>query len=292
MTDDAQREIEYYAAMFKHMQHKKYELFVVSKIIHSLNDREVEFTTQQLVRDGDKYFLLDLYFPQFRLAIEVDEGYHEKKEQIKADKIRERAVANRAQIHIERISVADRPIGAVYADIDAVVRRVREMKADAVKDDSFVPFVYGNRYRADHWIAKGGLSISDPAKFRTHADVAKLFNKDTISQQHAVVGFAKDRALWFPKWHENNDWINTLSADGEAITMEPQPGGKHDKPSAQKSRKPWAPEIYVFGHHRDVLGHVYYTFDGVFAVEREADDCTKFRRVCTSIKLPSGDHQK
>lgn len=292
MTDDAQREIEYYAAMFKHMQHKKYELFVVSKIIHNLNDRELEFTTQQLVRDGGKYFLLDLYFPQFRLAIEVDESYHEKKEQIKADKIRKRAVENRAQIKIERISVSDRPIGAVYVDIDAVVRRVREMKADAVKDHSFVPFVYGNRYKADHWIAKGRLSTSDPAKFRTHEDVAGLFNRDKINRQVAVVDFAKNRALWFPKWHVNNDWINTLSADGEAITMEAQPGGQHDNPSAPKRRKPWAPEIYVFGHHPDVLGQAYYTFDGVFTVEREAEDCTKFRRVCTSIKLPSGDHQK
>lgn len=59
-------ELTYYARLLTKLRNKKYEFYVVSRIIHLLNDTEIQFTTQQLVRkeDGGRY-LIDLYFPQF-----------------------------------------------------------------------------------------------------------------------------------------------------------------------------------------------------------------------------------
>ncbi|MGB0960310.1 MAG: AbaSI family restriction endonuclease [Halocynthiibacter sp.] len=50
------------------IQHKQWELFVVSRIINGLvmDDGDVEFVCQQLIRRSkERYALTDLYFPQF-----------------------------------------------------------------------------------------------------------------------------------------------------------------------------------------------------------------------------------
>lgn len=60
------------------IKHKKYELYVLSRIVHGLNDPGIKFKFQQYAkRNGNgKYALIDLFLPQFNIAIEVDEAYH------------------------------------------------------------------------------------------------------------------------------------------------------------------------------------------------------------------------
>ena len=50
------------------------ELYVISRIIHLLDDEEIEFICQQYVksRSGVGY-LIDLCFPQLKLYCEIDE---------------------------------------------------------------------------------------------------------------------------------------------------------------------------------------------------------------------------
>ena len=82
-------ELTYYAKLLTKLRNKKYEFYVVSRIIHLLNDTEIQFTTQQLVRKKDgKRYLIDLYFPQFKIAVEIDESHHLSNEE--ADRTRER----------------------------------------------------------------------------------------------------------------------------------------------------------------------------------------------------------
>lgn len=46
-------ELTYYAILLTKFHNKKYEFYVVSRIIHLLNDTEIQFTTQQIVRKDD-----------------------------------------------------------------------------------------------------------------------------------------------------------------------------------------------------------------------------------------------
>ena len=46
-------ELTYYARPLTKFHNKKYEFYVVSRIIHLLNDTEIQFTTQQVVRKDD-----------------------------------------------------------------------------------------------------------------------------------------------------------------------------------------------------------------------------------------------
>ena len=59
---------KYILRNFSKIQHKKWELYVITRIIHLLNDPELEFICQQLVKTPDnKRYLTDLCFPQLNL---------------------------------------------------------------------------------------------------------------------------------------------------------------------------------------------------------------------------------
>jgi len=55
---------------------KKYEAYVVNRIVHLLDDISIKFITQQYVTRPEGRALTDLFFPQFNLHVEVDEGQH------------------------------------------------------------------------------------------------------------------------------------------------------------------------------------------------------------------------
>ena len=60
----------------KFFHNKKYELYVVSRVLFSLNDPEIEFICQQYVKTPKGRNFVDLYFPQFQLYLKVNEDYH------------------------------------------------------------------------------------------------------------------------------------------------------------------------------------------------------------------------
>ena len=97
--------------------HKKYETFVINQIYSRLNNPQLEIATQQrIVTKNDGVKFIDLYFPQLKIGIEVDEPYHDDKEQAKRDRKREKNIKNAVldstivetnkKIHFERISIS------------------------------------------------------------------------------------------------------------------------------------------------------------------------------------------
>ena len=63
-------------------RNKKWEVYVVTRIIHLLDDDNLEFACQQCVKDkgNDRFYLTDLCFPSLGLYIEVNEkGGHSGK---------------------------------------------------------------------------------------------------------------------------------------------------------------------------------------------------------------------
>ena len=65
---------------FRHTHRKDYENYVVTGIWHRLRgmnlQHDLEPVTQQYVKRDNGYALLDLYFPQIKVAVECDEAYH------------------------------------------------------------------------------------------------------------------------------------------------------------------------------------------------------------------------
>ena len=86
-------------------KNKKYEAYVVTRIIHLLDDFSIKFITQQYVTRPEGRALTDLFFPQFGVHIEVDEGQHFIIGNIEEDKIREADIVNATGHEILRVDV-------------------------------------------------------------------------------------------------------------------------------------------------------------------------------------------
>ncbi len=97
---------------------KKYEQYVVTRIVHLLNDLDIKFVTQQYVKRPDGVALTDLYFPQISLHIEVDEEHH--KANFKADQLREADIVNATNHEIIRVDVS-KSIEEINGAISAIV---------------------------------------------------------------------------------------------------------------------------------------------------------------------------
>ncbi|MFA9468721.1 AbaSI family restriction endonuclease [Streptococcus sp. E24BD] len=265
-------ELEYYANLMTKISHKKYEYYVVSRIIHLLDDFEIEFTTQQVVRKPNGNYLMDLFFPQFNIAVEIDEPYHIKNFEL--DKYREKEIINLTGITIKRITITD--LYDVDEQIKRLVQEIRNCKNSKIKSNQFMPFQFDKRFDVQQWIDRGKLKVTDNAKFRTHVDVLKLFGKDYKGHQRATWKILENTQVWFPKLYSNRDWTNELIDDVKIIQT------KNDGIMLIENI---VKNSIVFAHQTDVFGKTYHVFKGVFECVKADSESIEYNRVSEVLDL-------
>ncbi|MGH4036997.1 MAG: AbaSI family restriction endonuclease [Sphaerochaeta sp.] len=86
LTDEEIYKKNYIIKSFSRTNKKNYENYVITRIWHKLDNLNLKPVTQQYVNCKEKYYLIDLYFPQINFAIEVDEEHH--KNQFDKDELR------------------------------------------------------------------------------------------------------------------------------------------------------------------------------------------------------------
>lgn len=259
------------AKLLTKLRNKKYEFYVVSRIIHLLNDTEIQFTTQQLVRKKDgKRYLIDLYFPQFKIAVEIDESHHLSNEE--ADRAREREIISSADVKFFRIQCNHNSnIESVHESIDKLIdEEIRPLK----NNKDFRPYSYQDEFSVKPWLKAGKLRISDGAKFRTHADVLRLFGKNYKLHQAGSSPLNEKVQVWFPKLYKNKDWINSISPEGKIIEQT-RVGNDMEIKEIKNS--------IVFAHQADVLGNIYYSFKGIFRCTRHTKNEISYERIATEV---------
>lgn len=284
----APSELDYYARMLQKIQTKKHELYAISRILHRLDDPEIELVTQQAVHTGEGLALLDLYLPQFGIAVEVDELHHFSAHSREADRAREQRVLDLTSLEFVRLGIGSlRTRDEFRGDVDAFIEDVRRRKQIAISTGSFAPFAYGSRHDPAHWIARGRLTIDDEAQMQRMHHVTRLFGYQHKHWQRATLRLDDGRQVWMPYLAQEGsprrtDWDNRLLDGGQTIV--------------ERRLGDWATGTYedveriVFAKFRDpVFGSVYYRFLGVFRIRSQEDDTTTFTRVATEITLGARD---
>ena len=118
---------------------KPHESFIIGSLLHDEKLIDILPLTQFYVKRKDgKYALIDLYYPQLNLAIEIDEPAHNKN--LQNDSIRQRAVEEYLNCNFFRISISK---GEVLNQIQELKSKILELKKS--KSDNWISWAQPER---------------------------------------------------------------------------------------------------------------------------------------------------
>lgn len=290
------KRLEYISRSLSKIQHKKFELYVISRIIHKLDNPEIKYVFQQYAtRDNNtgKYALIDLYLPQLGIAIEVDEAHH--KEQYTEDEIRQKEI-EQLDIQVERVQCYEKRIEEVNNEIEKIIEKIITKKNEL--GDNFKPWNGLNGY--EYYTDKGFFDVNDPTELISPTEICNCFGFANAAQGGARV-IDKETILWWP--HENyiSDeaqdvnsgenkprWYNKLNDNGNEI-VEQDLEGDSDKFYKDSLSENFRKKRIVFYRKKNMLNDKLYRFVGVFELNVEKTKRRKvrvFNRVSDTIKLP------
>lgn len=284
---------EYILRSLSKIKHKRWELFVVSRIVQALqmDDTDIEFVCQQLVRRPDgRRALTDIYFPQFRIFLEIDEPQHAGQNHAANDRTRTDDIISVAGLAEHRISVYTdgvkdwKSLQTIARETDAFIEELRQRKRDGIAQGTFIPWDYENRFDPARHIAKGHLHIKDNPVFRYQHHALRCFgyNKGLFQRGAWTLATDRTRCVWFPRLYETSTWENELSPDGRQITEGQKDGHGGYVPMSHDDE--WASR-YVCARYSDPLGRVLYRFIGEFEIDRAASSESKriFVRIADTV---------
>ena len=283
---------EYLLRSLSKIAHKKWELFVVSRVLHAIVQDDLEYVCQQYVRSNkrNQYYLTDLCFPSLKLYCEVNEAHHSPITNALKDKLRMREIMDATEWEGVVIRVFDkddpsrgRPLSEVILEVDAFVKIIRERKAEIEsRSGRSLNWDPEQRYQPEPHIERGYIRVVDNVVFKTHRDALRLFGYQGGHYQRAAWDtHVENEWVWFPKLYPNKDWINTVSEDGRVIETGLHPNAKRASVRAKPGRR------IVFAHYKNVLGQVVYKFLGVYElmVDKSSSSKEVYDRVQDQLAL-------
>lgn len=286
---------EYILRSLKKITHKKWEFFVISRILHGLSDDEIEFITQQLVKlSNGGTALTDLYFPQFEIHLEIDEGYHQDRKQIEKDIKRERDIVQRTQHSVKRIKVTDgnkelKELDAIRAEVDNFIQYIFEKKQELLRKNEFTPWDFDSRYSSEPVIKRGFVSMKDNVVFRLQVEALRCFGfQGKVLQRGAwKISDGTQDVVWFPRLFEYGIWKNELVSEGQVIYERALDGNEDAKASIAKQMKEGRcypkRKYIVFAKAKDNLGFNLLRYVGTFQMnfDESTSVALKFNRIAT-----------
>lgn len=271
---------EYIIRQLGRTKNKKYELYVVTRIIHLLNMDEVKFVTQQYVARPEGRALTDLFFPQIHLHIEVDEEFHKDNEM--SDMAREADIINATGHVLERVNagvIKEGPAKGVKVTIEEINKRVDEIVEIArglVKQKrdrgDFEEWDIEGEFKSETYVKKGYIDVDENVAFRTIKDACNCFGHQYQGYQKAGAKHPDPKVmLWFPKLYPNGEWSNTISDDESTIfekNEDLEKAKQYEKFHLHSSDNVNRKRI-VFARVIGSLGDVLYRFKGQYELNLE-----------------------
>ena len=282
----------YVTRNFQKISGKRWELYVITRVIHLLNDPDIEYVCQQYINPpkNKKYYLADLAFPSLKLYLEIDEGQHGSKNHKAADVKRDAEILEATDWECKRIAVyvsqgntkVDKKLELLNQEIDKFVEHIRIKKQKLISQGNDIVWEYEKKFLPKTFIQKQQINVSDNVALLNHRDVLRLFGYTKGHYQRAVWKVEKfNEIVWFPKLYSNSDWVNEFDEKTDTIhqhrkDMKPHPISPNDEN-----------DRIVFAHQKNIFGQTVYKFYGVFVFDHLRTDPVNhyFKRIKTSIDL-------
>lgn len=266
---------------------KYFENYVITRIIHGVNDPEVKYITQQYMKRPNGYALVDLYLPQLRMYVEVNELRHQYPECVVSDAIRRADIVSSTGL-TEHVIEEDQDLTMVNAAVDQLVHTIQEEIRNTRQKGTFRPWNPELDSLPEQYIKMGYIDATDDVSFRTHADACNCLGHNY--RAHCSGGarhpYEPDVLIWFPKLYRNDRWENSISDDNQTI----QEREMHNETYAieflsnlidsDKKR-------IVFAHVIGPMGKVRYRFKGLYQLNSERTKLTgyvTYERIDTRVK--------
>ncbi|MGK0248057.1 MAG: very-short-patch-repair endonuclease [Oleispira sp.] len=268
---------EYIVRQLARTKHKKYEQYVVTRIINLLNDLDIKFVTQQYVSRPEGRALTDLFFPQLAIHVEVDEPHH--KSNVDVDSIREADIVNATNHEINRIDV-DKSIQEINSDIDRLIQVIKSKVHRLKKSGDFYEWDINAEFKSETYIEKGYIDIADDVKFRQIKDACNCFGYSYKGCQKGLVIHRNEvnTAIWFPRLNpiaqkapKDGEWDNRISQNEEIITTSHLTDNAKNEQILNdiKCHTGDSPKRVVFVRVKGNLGMVLYRFRGLYELSIE-----------------------
>lgn len=199
---------------------KNDENYIITRIWHLLDNYDIKINTQQYVvrskKDGKmEYGLIDLYFPQFNLAVEIDEAHHKTELNQTLDEIRKNDIINALDCEFIRID-ATQTINRIHDKIDQIVQKINLL----IKEKRFIAWDIEKDYDPKTYIEQGYIDADDNISLRRVVDCCNVFGAGYEGYQGsgAAHKFEEDTDIKRLKFFPNGTWNNKLLENEEVFT--------------------------------------------------------------------------
>jgi len=286
--------IEYISRLFQKTSYKALENYCLTRLWHKLDNNEVKLVPQQYVnRHHDKYALTDVYLPQFKIHIEVNEPVHyNSAERILADEIRKVEIESKTG---HRLFVIDcrKNLEEVHYEIDSIVDLIREEIVLQKQNKTFKPWQPDIEQNPTYWKEKQQICEADDISLKTVENICTLFDADfnkTKRGYSRLGGISYPRGkpytIWWPAANNRNGWENTLEKNDDII-IEYHTNILKRTNHFNKLINTTELRI-VFFHNKDVLGNIGYKFKGIYEMDKghsTAENGLIWKRVRTTFQI-------
>ena len=287
--------LQYVAHALSRGTNKKYETYVVNAIYQKVNNPHLEIVTQKRVKALGNNYYIDLFLPQFKMAIEVDEGQHALNDHIVHDMKREREIIQKSVadtvgnlVHFRRIKAYDVTFDELNAEIEKVVGEIKELIAEC----GHIEWLFGAE-KIKRIKAVGVITTDDT--FDTNREIINLvYDKNLKGYQRASY-----KELWFPviseydiaskKQTSRAGWINFFNTAKDIIFEKSNdPNKQADKKAASAKDKENKKTRIVFVGEKDAMGISEKRFAGVFKADgwdlyQKAE---RWKKISTELYIP------
>ena len=116
------------------IKHKKWELYIITRILHTLNDPDIEYVCQQFVKSKTgKRYLADLCFPSLKLYYEIDELQHSTQKHQYGDTERKKEIIDATNFVEKRIQIynslkRNKKLKDINYEVDKFVKYIKKRK--------------------------------------------------------------------------------------------------------------------------------------------------------------------